>query len=153
MFDLTIWFSSGNILVKSSENVTVLTVVFSCSCAATAWFLPTATASFSFCGLSKRNFCVGVNFSSSESNSLSNSLFFGTNEGGVDRRGSSQFSSSSSSSSSSLFLLLNFFNFSNLSDMVTFFVEGAFFICSMIAFSLLLTCAASEPIIRFFHKS
>ena len=107
-------------------------------------------ASFSFSGLSKRNFCVGVNFSLSESNSLSNSVFFGGNKGGVGRRGRSPLPSSSSLLSSSLlFLLLNFFNFSNLLDMVTSFVEGSLFICSNIAFSLLLTCAASELIIGF----
>ena len=78
-------------------------------------------ASFSFCGLSKSNFCVGVNFLLSESNSLSNSLFFGRNEGGVGRRGRSPFPSSLSSLSL-LFLLLNFFNFSNILDMVTCFV-------------------------------
>ena len=78
--------------------------------------MSTATAIFSFCGLSKRNFRVEVNFSSSESNSLSNSLFFGGNggnEGRVRRQGSSSFPSSSPSSSSTLsfllFLLLNFF--------------------------------------------
>ena len=106
---------------------------------------------FLFCGLSKRNFCVGINFSSSESNSLSNSLFFGINdELEVGRRGRSPFPSSLSSPSSSLlFFLLIFFNFSNLLDMVTSFVEGVFFICSNIALSLLLTYVANEPIIGF----
>ena len=92
-------------------------------------------ASFSFCGLSKKKICVGVSFSLSESNSLLNSLFFGENDGGVSKRGRSPFPSSSSLPLSSLlFLLLNFFNFSNLSDMVISFVEGAFFICSNIVF-------------------
>ena len=134
MFDLTISFPSGNILAKSSENLTFFAVVFSWGCGAKVRFSPTATASFSFCGLSKRTFCIGVNVSLSESNSLSNSLFFGRNEGRVGRRGRSPFTSSSSSSSSSLpslsllFLLLNFSNFFNLSDMVTSFVECVFFL-------------------------
>ena len=113
LLDLTISFPSGNILAKSSENLTFFAVVFSWGCRAKLQFSPTATASFSLCGLIKRNFCVGVNFSSSESNSLSNSLFFGGKECGVGRRGKSLFQSSSSSLSSSslLCLLLIFITF------------------------------------------
>ena len=127
LFDLTISFPSGNILAKSSENLTFFPAVFSKGCGVKVQFSPTVTAIFSFCGLSKRNFCVGLIFSWSESNSLSNSLFLGGNEGRVGRRGRSLFPSSPSSSL--LFLLLNYLNFSNLSDMVTSFVEGSFFIC------------------------